>query len=48
MTRLSLETGSQDGFAPARALYARHGFALCDPFADYRLDPSSVFMSREI
>ncbi|MAJ65043.1 MAG: GNAT family N-acetyltransferase [Micavibrio sp. TMED2] len=48
MTRLSLETGSQDGFAPARALYARHGFAFCEPFADYRLDPSSVFMTREI
>src|SRR4051812_6566391 len=27
--RLSLETGKQDAFAPARALYARHGFHAC-------------------
>lgn len=46
--RVSLETGSQDFFAPARALYARHGFAECGPFADYRLDPNSVFMTRAL
>lgn len=44
--RLSLETGSQDFFAPARALYRRHGFTGCPPFADYVEDPSSVFLSR--
>jgi len=32
--RLSLETGSQPFFEPARALYLRHGFAECEPFAD--------------
>ena len=46
--RLSLETGSQDGFAPARALYARHGFAVCGPFGAYVEDPHSVFMTRPI
>lgn len=46
--RLSLETGSQDGFAPARALYAAFGFEVCGPFADYREDPNSVFMTRAI
>lgn len=46
--RLSLETGSQDFFAPARRLYARHGFVAGPPFADYRPDPSSVFMSRTL
>jgi putative acetyltransferase len=46
--RLSLETGSSGAFAPARALYARHGFTECAPFADYRPDPLSVFMTREI
>jgi putative acetyltransferase len=46
--RLSLETGSMEAFAPARALYARYGFTLCAPFADYRLDPNSVFMSLQI
>lgn len=29
--RLSLETGSQDFFAPARALYASRGFLECGP-----------------
>jgi putative acetyltransferase len=46
--RVSLETGSQDFFAPARRLYARHGFDECPPFADYVLDPNSVFMTLEL
>jgi putative acetyltransferase len=46
--RLSLETGSEPFFAPARALYARHGFDECEPFGDYRPDPLSVFMTREL
>jgi putative acetyltransferase len=45
MSRLSLETGSWAYFAPARALYARHGFVECGPFGDYREDPNSVFMT---
>jgi putative acetyltransferase len=48
MRRLSLETGAEDQFAPARRLYARHGFVECAPFADYRPDPLSVFMTREV
>ena len=32
--RVSLETGTQELFAPARALYARHGFTECGPFGD--------------
>jgi putative acetyltransferase len=47
-SRLSLETGAEEFFAPARALYARHGFVECEPFADYRPDPLSVFMTREL
>jgi len=46
--RLSLETGSEPFFAPARALYARHGFVECEPFGDYRPDPLSVFMTLEL
>ncbi|PWW58360.1 GNAT family N-acetyltransferase [Actinokineospora spheciospongiae] len=45
-TRLSLETGSADFFAPARTLYERAGFTYCEPFADYRPDPHSVFLTR--
>ncbi|MBZ5741259.1 GNAT family N-acetyltransferase [Nocardioides mangrovi] len=48
MTRVSLETGTQDVFAPARALYGRHGFVECGPFADYDLSPSSAFFTREL
>ena len=48
LKRLSLETGSFEFFAPARALYARHGFDECPPFGDYNRDPHSTFMTREI
>lgn len=47
-TRMSLETGSQDFFAPARALYARHGFTPCEPFGSYQPDPHSCFMTRAL
>jgi putative acetyltransferase len=43
--RVSLETGSQPFFAAARSLYAGHGFTECGPFAGYRPDPNSVFMT---
>ncbi len=46
--RLSLETGSQQEFEPARTLYERFGFASCPPFADYAEDPNSVFMTRRL
>ena len=47
-TRLFLETGSQEFFAPARRLYHRHGFVECAPFAGYVPDPNSVFLAREL
>lgn len=47
-TRLSLETGSAEFFAPARTLYARFGFTPCPPFGDYRQDPHSVFMTKAL
>jgi len=46
--RLSLETGSMNDFEPARKLYAKFGFRYCEPFADYKTDPNSAFMTREI
>jgi putative acetyltransferase len=48
MSRLSLETGSWEYFNPARELYRSHGFVECPPFADYVLDPNSVFMSLDL
>ncbi|GLY81081.1 GNAT family N-acetyltransferase [Actinoallomurus iriomotensis] len=47
-TRLSLETGSAEFFLPARKLYEKFGFDYCEPFADYRPDPHSVFMTRAL
>ncbi|MGW5318388.1 GNAT family N-acetyltransferase [Nocardia thailandica] len=46
--RISLETGAQDFFEPARRLYAKHGFEFCGPFGAYREDPNSVFMTRQL
>lgn len=46
--RISLETGSEAYFKPARSLYEKFGFDYCEPFADYRLDPNSHFMSIEV
>ena len=48
LKRISLETGSQDAFGPARAFYGRNGFNTCPPFEGYTLDPNSVFMTREL
>ena len=48
MSRLSLETGSWEYFQPARVFYRSHGFVECPPFADYVLDPNSVFMSLDL
>jgi putative acetyltransferase len=45
ISRLSLETGSWDYFRPAVALYRKHGFIECPPFADYVPDPNSIFMT---
>ena len=48
LERLYLETGSEEFFAPARRLYARHGFTACPPFADYTADPHSTFMTLSL
>ncbi len=46
--RLSLETGSAAFFLPARRLYEKFGFGYCGPFADYKPDPHSGFMTRTL
>lgn len=46
--RLNLETGAREEFHPAHRLYQKHGFETCLPFADYREDPNSVFMTKEL
>jgi putative acetyltransferase len=47
-TRLSLETGTDEFFRPARTLYEKYGFTYCEPFADYTASPYSTFMTRTI
>ena len=44
-TRVSLETGSNDAFAAARALYADAGFEECEPFGAYPRDRGNTFMT---
>jgi putative acetyltransferase len=46
--RLSLETGPQPFFEPARQLYFQNRFVECGPFADYGPDPYSFFMTRAL
>ncbi|MGD8174128.1 GNAT family N-acetyltransferase [Vibrio sp. TRT 21S02] len=46
--KVSLETGTQQFFQPARNLYEKFGFIYCEPFANYELDPHSHFMTREL
>jgi len=46
--RVSLETGSQAAFAPARALYANCGFAACEAFGDYPPRSTSTFLTRRL
>ena len=46
--RLSLETGSGPAFDAALALYEKFGFEYCGPFAGYREDPFSRFMTLDL
>lgn len=47
-TRVSLETGTSEEFVAAQRLYEKYGFTYCGPFADYKLDPNSVFMKLDL
>jgi putative acetyltransferase len=46
--RLSLETGAQPAFAPARSLYATAGFTPCEPFAQYGPSPNSAYITLSL
>lgn len=45
---LGLETGRPEPFVPAKKLYEKHGFAECEPFADYVSDDFSMCMSKSL
>ncbi len=46
--RLSIETGAGDFFIPARKLFKRSGFTECEPFAHYKKDVNSVYLTKVI
>ena len=45
-SRMSLETGSQAAYAPARGLYASRGFEACGLLPGYPQSEWSAFMTR--
>ena len=46
--KLSIETGAGDFFQPARKLFKRCGFEICVPFAHYKEDINSVYLTKNI
>ena len=46
--RLSIETGAGDFFIPARKLFEKSGFTVCEPFAHYKEDANSVYLTKLI
>tara|TARA_B100000963_G_scaffold104871_1_gene90861 strand:+ start:4968 stop:5435 length:468 start_codon:yes stop_codon:yes gene_type:complete len=46
--RLSIETGAGDFFKPARKLFKRCNFISCKPFAHYKEDINSIYLTKLI
>ena len=46
--KLSIETGAGEFFKPARKLFKQCGFEICDPFAHYKEDINSVYLTKSI
>ena len=46
--KLSIETGAGDFFIPARKLFKKTGFSVCEPFAHYKEDVNSVYLTKFI
>ena len=46
--RLSIETGAGDFFLPARKLFKKCEFEECRPFAHYKEDVNSVYLTKII
>ena len=44
--KLSIETGAGDFFKPARKLFKKCGFENCEPFAHYKEDINSVYLTK--
>ena len=46
--RISIETGAGDFFKPARKLFQKCDFELCEPFAHYKDDINSIYLTKLI
>jgi len=46
ITRISIETGAGKFFAPARKLFDVCGFKPCPPFAHYKEDINSLYLTK--
>ena len=46
--KLSIETGAGDFFKPARKLFDKCNFKVCEPFAHYKKDINSVYLTKII
>ena len=44
--RLSIETGAREFFTPARKLFNNCGFKPCPPFAHYKEDVNSLYLTK--
>ena len=48
INRISLETGAGKFFEPARKLFKKCNFELCEPFAHYKEDVNSLYLTKLI
>ena len=46
--KISIETGAGEFFKPARKLFKQCSFEICDPFAHYKKDVNSVYLTKSI
>ena len=46
INRLSIETGASKFFVPARKLFNKCGFIPCPPFAHYKEDTNSLYLTK--
>ena len=46
--RISIETGAGKFFEPARKLFKKCNFELCEPFAHYKEDENSIYLTKLI
>ena len=48
ISKLSIETGAGEFFAPARKLFNKFGFKKSEPFAHYKVDPNSCYFTLDL